>query len=141
MMDGVDQILQEFEKTVAAASAEAFARLRAIMDAAKVDRPDDRPDLGIKDLMPAAAGAELAHRSKGTMTAWCRRHQIVGGAGFAVRIGGRWFVSRSRLVKHLADSKPKSNGASDKPALADTFERFRDCASDSEAAMLAASEQ
>jgi len=137
MDDDIEQIRRDFEAAIAAASAEAFARLRAIMDAAKVDRPDDRPDLGIKDLMPAAAGAELAHRSKGTMTAWCRRHQIVGDAGFSVQIGARWFVSRSRLIRHLAADKPKSNGASDKPALADTFERFSDCASNGEAAMIA----
>jgi hypothetical protein len=140
MTDDIDRIRRDFEAAIAAASAAAFERLRALVDASK-DRADDRPDRGITDLMPAATAAALALRSKGTMAAWCRRHQIIGEAGFSVRIGARWFISRSRLIRHLAADKPKSNGASDKPAHVDAFERFRDCASDGEAAMLAASEQ
>lgn len=62
-----------------------------------------RPDLGLRDLIPAAEAAGLVHRAKSTMASWCRRHAIDGsGEGFSVQIKGRWLVSRSRLLRHLA---------------------------------------
>lgn len=83
-------------------------RLRALC-APQTD-PDDLPDRGMNDLIPAADGADIARRAKPTMNAWCREHPVDAG-GFAVKIGERWFVSKSRLVRHL--KKAKSSGSSD----------------------------
>jgi hypothetical protein len=77
-------------------------RLRAPKRALQPATTDERPDLGIKDLISAADGADLARRAKSTMNTWCREHAINGEAGFARQIGKRWFVSRSRLLRHLA---------------------------------------
>ena len=54
------------------------------------------------DLIEVGAAAALARRSKTTMAAWCRENPIDGEAGFAQKIGARWFVSKSRLLRHLA---------------------------------------
>jgi hypothetical protein len=138
MTDDVDKIRRDFETAVAAASAQAFDRLRALADAS-ADRADDR-HLRIKDLMPAAEAAALARVAKTTMATWCRKNQVFGDTGFAVRIGARWHVSRSRLIRHLAADRSKSTDASDKPAHVDALERFQDCASGAEVAMVAASD-
>jgi hypothetical protein len=53
------------------------------------------------DLIPAAAAAAIARRAKSTIGAWCRANAINGEHGFAIKMGARWFVSRSRLLKHL----------------------------------------
>jgi hypothetical protein len=88
---------------VVAAFEELVALQRA--PAQPASSPDDRPDLGLTDLIPAADGAELAHRAKSTMNTWCRKHPINGGEGFAQQIGTRWYVSRSRLRRHLKNTK------------------------------------
>jgi hypothetical protein len=93
-----------------AAAATAFDQLRAIK-LSPVGRSSDRPDKGFKDLIPAADGAVIAHRAKKTMVAWCKKHPISGDAGFALKIGSRWLVSRSRLIRHLTEVK--SSGSSD----------------------------
>ena len=54
------------------------------------------------DLIPAAAGAALARRAKSTLANWCRSNAFDGRKGFAYRIGARWFVTRSGLLKHLS---------------------------------------
>jgi hypothetical protein len=98
----------------AAAVAEAAAALNHLRTTTlrSVGRSEDRPDMGIKDLIPAADGADIAHRAKKTMTAWCKKNPIAGDAGFALKIGSRWLVSRSRLIRHLAE-EAKSSGSSD----------------------------
>ena len=53
------------------------------------------------DLIKAAAAAVLARRAKPTICAWCRKNAIDGNAGFAIKIGTRWYLSKSRLLKHL----------------------------------------
>jgi hypothetical protein len=63
---------------------------------------EDPLDLGIKDLIPAAEAAVLVKRAKSTMRTWCRANKIDGDEGFARQIGKRWWVSKSRLLRHLA---------------------------------------
>jgi hypothetical protein len=53
------------------------------------------------DLIPAATAAGVARRAKSTLASWCRSNVSDGDMGFAYRIGGRWFVSRGRLLRHL----------------------------------------
>jgi len=53
------------------------------------------------DLIKAAAAAALARRAKPTICAWCRKNAIDGEKGFAIKLGARWYVSKSRLLKHL----------------------------------------
>jgi hypothetical protein len=110
--DGVDEILRNFRAAFERELAAASERLRAASARPASDEPDPRPDMGFKDLIAAAKGAELAHRAKSTMNSWCGKHPVTGDAGFAVKIGSRWFVSRSRLIRHLAD-EAKSSGSSD----------------------------
>ena len=73
-------------------------------------RGDEHPDRGLKDLILAADAADLAHRAKKTMNAWCRRHPISGEVGFALQIGRRWFVSRSRLIRYLENENSSGSG-------------------------------
>jgi hypothetical protein len=53
------------------------------------------------DLIKAAAAAALARRAKSTIGAWCRKNAIDGQKGFSIKLGARWYVSKSRLKKHL----------------------------------------
>jgi hypothetical protein len=54
-----------------------------------------------KDLIEVGAAAALARRAKSTVAAWCRKNVIVGEVGFAVKLGSRWLISKSRFLKHL----------------------------------------
>ena len=56
----------------------------------------------LTDLIHAGDAAALTRRAKSTVAAWCRSNAIDGERGFAVRIGSRWFVSKGRLLQHLA---------------------------------------
>ena len=57
------------------------------------------------DLIKAADAAALARRAKPTIGAWCRKNAIDGEKGFAIKLGARWYVSKSRLLKHLGDPR------------------------------------
>ena len=57
------------------------------------------------DLIKAAAAAALARRAKPTIGAWCRKNAIDGENGFAIKLGARWYVLKSRLLKHLGDPR------------------------------------
>jgi hypothetical protein len=102
MTDTVDDIVRDLQASVARELAAACDWLRAVSarPATKAEKPPI--DFEIKDLMPVGDGAALARRAKPTMSAWCRSNPIHGDRGFAVLIGKRWFVSRSRLMRHLA---------------------------------------
>jgi hypothetical protein len=64
---------------------------------------DHGPDgLELNDLIEVGAAAALVRKAKSTVASWCRSNAISGADGFAVKIGGRWLVSKSRLLKHLA---------------------------------------
>ena len=89
--------------------AEWMEQLRAALPgniAAVPDAPPVAPAQLVeqipKDLIKAGAAAAIARRSKQTMTAWCRRHAFNGVDGFAVKLGARWHVSKSRLLKYLS---------------------------------------
>jgi hypothetical protein len=100
-LDAIDQAQREFEEAMAVAGAalkeagEAFARLRAL------SRAPAGPVDPMSDLMRATKVASVLGRDKSTVTAWCRQNRINGEEGFAVKLRGRWFVSRSRLEAHL----------------------------------------
>jgi hypothetical protein len=74
MMDGVDQILRDFEETVAAASAEAISRLRAISARQPAALPAETMRTPPTDLISAARAGKLARRSKQTIARWCAEH-------------------------------------------------------------------
>ena len=100
MMDGVDQILQDFEKTVAAASAEALSRLRAISA-----RPPASPETmrtPPADLISAAEAGKMARRSKQTIARWCAAHPWDAPGGFAIFLRGRWHVSKAAFAEFLS---------------------------------------
>ena len=97
LRDDLHTAISAAASAIAAAQA-AFDRLRAPTEAPL----NDRPDHGLTDLISSAAAARLARRAKSTMNSWCREHAINGDAGFAIKIGTRWFVSKSRLLRHLA---------------------------------------
>jgi hypothetical protein len=107
MADDLDQVQDDF-RTAFAAATRAIEDAQAAFDrlCAHVGAPPspviDRPDLGLKGLIPSGEAAELARRAKSTMTNWCRANKIDGEKGFAQKIGSRWFVSKSRLLRHLA---------------------------------------
>jgi hypothetical protein len=102
------QIVAELERLSEVRTA--FLRKNDLELAAAIERlralghgdVEKRPDRGLKDLIPAGEAAEIAKRAKPTMNTWCRKHAIDADRGFAIQIGGRWFVSRSRLLLHLA---------------------------------------
>jgi hypothetical protein len=105
MMDGVDQILHDFEKTVAAASAEAISRLRAIsarQPAAAL--PAETMRTPPTDLISAAQAGKLARRSKQTIARWCAAHPWEAPGGFAIFIRGRWHVSKAAFAEFLSRS-------------------------------------
>jgi len=81
--------------------ATAMERFRAIANVATATS-GLRPDLGLKDLISSAEAADLVRRAKSTLNTWCRENAINGNEGFAIQIGPRWFVSKSRLLRHLA---------------------------------------
>ena len=68
------------------------------------DAPPVAPvDLGPPDdLIEVGAAAALARRSKVILAAWCRENPIDGADGFAQKLHSRWFVSKSRLLRHLS---------------------------------------
>lgn len=95
MTDRIDRILQDFEKTVAAASADAVSRLRAI-SARLPETPiatTAEPDRRLLKLISAGEAARLSGLSKSRVRALCRSH-VYGSApgGFGYRSGGRWLV-------------------------------------------------
>jgi len=102
-MSEIDEIIADLEAAVVKDVAVAAARLRSIARAPGPQARDERPDKGMTDLITVTEAAKLAHRSKKTMNAWCRQHPICGEAGLAVKIGKRWLVSRSRLLRHLVE--------------------------------------
>lgn len=55
-----------------------------------------------QDLIEIGIAAQLARRPSDTVRLWCRTHPIDAG-GFAVRLRGRWFVSRSLFLTFLRD--------------------------------------
>jgi hypothetical protein len=70
-------------------------------DAPSVEPAQPEPVDYPTDLIPAGAAAALARRAKSTVNTWCRKNAIDGDAGFAIKLGSRWFVSKSRLLKYL----------------------------------------
>jgi hypothetical protein len=76
--------------------------LKGVPDAPPIAPVDP---MELSDLIPAGAAAALARRAKSTVAAWCRSNPINGDSGFAVKIGARWFVSKSRLLRHLGISQ------------------------------------
>jgi hypothetical protein len=77
-------------------------RLRVVLaDAPQVAPAPADPFELPRDLIEIGAAAALARRAKSTVAAWCRRHPFDGQAGFAVKLGSRWLLSKSLLLKHL----------------------------------------
>jgi hypothetical protein len=102
MMDGVDQILRDFEETVAAASAEAISRLRAISARQPAALPAETMRTPPTDLISAARAGKLARRSKQTIARWCAEHPWDTPGGFAICLRGRWFVSKAAFAEFLS---------------------------------------
>jgi hypothetical protein len=99
----IEVVLARFEARQREQLADLIAELRAATRAtSSLQPPDHELDEGFRDLMPAADAAKIALRAKPTMRTWCGKHKINGEAGFARQIGSRWFVSKSRLLRHLA---------------------------------------
>ncbi|MBW5434555.1 hypothetical protein FXB41_07120 [Bradyrhizobium canariense] len=94
---------QHSEERIALFSRHALERAAILAHAREFLRDDAsmRPDLGLKDLIPSGEAADLVKRAKSTMSKWCRDNRIEGERGFARQIGKRWFVSKSRLRRHL----------------------------------------
>jgi hypothetical protein len=86
-----------------AALEKAIEILRGLKHAP--DAPPIAPVDPMSDLIEAGAAAAIARRAKSTIGAWCRANAIDGANGFAVKIGARWFVSKSKLLKHLGTSQ------------------------------------
>lgn len=62
------------------------------------DSPTDLP----QDLIELGIAAGIAKRPSDTVRSWCRLHLIdEGGNGFAMKLQGRWFVSRKSFVDFL----------------------------------------
>src|SRR6202035_1950787 len=99
--DAAEELVRRFEAEQRVRLTELVSKLSAI-SARPPAAVGELPDLEIKDLISAAEGAILARRAKSTMNNWCRANAIDGEKGFAARIRKRWFVSRSRLLRHLA---------------------------------------
>jgi hypothetical protein len=65
----------------------------------------DKPDIGPaqpalpQDLIEVGVAAKLAHRSCHAVRNWCRLHVIGSPGGFAVKVGGRWMVSRRSFLE------------------------------------------
>lgn len=95
----VEQLINEIDETMQTLRAK-YDRLRALKRAPVVADP---PDRGIKDLIPAAEAAALAHRSKATIARWCITHPCDSPGGFALQLGKRWFVSKSLFLRFLSE--------------------------------------
>ncbi|MET3965434.1 hypothetical protein [Bradyrhizobium sp. S3.9.1] len=98
---------EEINSQIAAhrAAIEALQRLKLTRAPdAPPTAPVDQgpPGVELSDLIEAGDAAAIARRSKVTIAAWCRENPINGEAGFAVKLGARWSVSKSRLLRHLA---------------------------------------
>jgi hypothetical protein len=102
MMDGVDQILQDFEKAVAAASAEAIRQMRAISARQPAALSAEMTRTPPTDLIRAAEAGKTARRSKQTIARWCAAHPWEAPGGFAIFIRGRWHVSKAAFVEFLS---------------------------------------
>jgi hypothetical protein len=106
MAEDLDQLRSGFRQAIMVAASAladaqaAFDRLCACVEAPTITF--ERPDLGLTDLIPIGEAADLAKRAKSTMGRWCRANKIDGDKGFARQIGKRWWVSQSRLLRHLA---------------------------------------
>jgi hypothetical protein len=95
----------EIDKQVAAlqATIEWLRGQKRVPDAPPVAPLDPGPPgLELSDLIEAGDAAALVRKAKSTVASWCRSNAISGADGFAVKVGGRWLVSKSRLLKHLA---------------------------------------
>lgn len=53
------------------------------------------------DLIEVGAAAELARRAKDTVRSWCRARPIDMPGGFALRMRGRWLISKRPFVEFL----------------------------------------
>lgn len=53
------------------------------------------------DLIEIADAAELAHRPADTVRMWCRANPIDQPGGFALKLQGRWLISRPRFLEFL----------------------------------------
>jgi hypothetical protein len=98
----IETLIREFEERQRDLLTAFSDKLRAAMRATSSLQPPHELDGGLTDLMPAADAAKIARRAKPTMNEWCRKHPIRDKSGFARQIGKRWFVSKSRLLRHLA---------------------------------------
>jgi hypothetical protein len=78
----------------------ARLRIRMSKGSARV-AVDDHGNLPV-DLIEIGIAAELAKRPTDTVRLWCRAHPIDAG-GFAMRLRGRWFVSRRLFLNFLHD--------------------------------------
>lgn len=78
----------------------ARLRIRMSKGSARV-AAEDQGNLPV-DLIEIGVAAELAKRPTDTVRLWCRTHPIDAG-GFAMRLRGRWFVSRRLFLTFLRD--------------------------------------
>jgi hypothetical protein len=99
MMDGVDEILQNFEKAVAAASAEAVSRMRAISAR--------QPEVVGKDPPPyrnaAEAFGEFFPFNDQKVRRICRENAVNMPTGhrFAQQIEGKWYVIAAEFAAYV----------------------------------------
>lgn len=53
------------------------------------------------DLIDVGAAAALARRPKDSVRLWCRLHPIDMPGGFAIRMRGRWLISKRPFIEFL----------------------------------------
>jgi hypothetical protein len=101
---GVDPLsLQDIEnRLITLLTDVARLRIRATPRVPS-DEPASPPIDLPSDLIEIGIAAQLARRPADTVRSWCRTHLIDAG-GFAMRLRGRWFVSRSRFLNFLRDN-------------------------------------
>jgi hypothetical protein len=112
MMDGVDQILQDFEKAVAAASAEAIRQMRAISARPSSVTASDHSREPPADLLPPGDAVHLSGLSRSHVHRLCKKYRIDQPGGFAVWMSAEnhFMLSKSRFeffLKHRPRRKKR----------------------------------
>lgn len=102
-MNALDQIATELDRLHRQHAAEIHALVeRQASERAALVAQLGAPASPMSGLKRATEVASTLRRDKSTVTAWCRSNQMSGDDGFSVKIGGRWFISMSRLKAHMA---------------------------------------